>query len=678
MGYKELLVPQRAGQGGEYATLNPNAVNLGGPTFLKGLINCTLENDLWETEPGTRQMITSPLPGAPLVGTIRQYFPYPAVSRMVACGRDGTIWVSQDDGRTYVALVTGLTPGVLMVPVEGGAELSGNAKKLFLFGGGLPQVLGGDPAADVGLANPTAPLTAVILVESGAINLGQHDYVYVFGNALGETASSPRATVVIENGNRAKVKLTVPLGPAGTTYRRLYRTKAYDPNVVTIAPSLLFLHALADNSTTEYTDNFSDGQIGNDGTTSNRVAPVNNATKTVHTISRPPLDWKGGNQPTAGFILEGRLACFGPNNNKHLLYVSSRVDHEDFLSNPVTISVFTGKADGISAGFYWRSQGWVLKSPRGIYRIDTSSLDSAEWQVHEHTDAVGGVGPMAVILIQGSDGSQFYDDVVFVAPDGSWHRMSKTAAYQLGDVNASSISEDTYGAFIRDNVDKARLPFVQLIYFDQIEEIWGAFTAIGDTFNTLRLKMNIKRLPAFGIRFHHSTFPECESLALHINADLSRTPLAGGSGGLIRLTYQKTYLDIDAAYTPEFTTWDDNFQNLGEEYKLSAKNYHFLIVEGVSVGDWNLTIQVLIDGVLQPTTLTIPMKGKGSQFILDQSHLDQQTLGAIKSLFVSRRLRGRGHRISYRGFLSTVDGKYFRISQIQTAFSLGGYSFGNK
>jgi hypothetical protein len=676
MGYKELLVPQRAGQGAEYATLNPNAVNLGGPSFVKHLINCTLENDLWETEPGTRQMITDPLPGAPVIGTVRQYFPYPAVSRMVACGRDGTIWVSQDDGRVYEQVVSGLTPGALMVPVEGGAEIAGNSKKLFLFGGGRPQVLSGDPSTALGLADPTVPLTAVIQDVSGAINVGQHDYTYVFGSLVGETAPAPLTSLVIANGNKAKALLTVPFGPPGTTYRRIYRTIAYDPATVTITPSPLFLHTIPDNMTADYTDAFSDGQIGNDGTTPHRVAPISNGTRTVRTITRPPRDWSGGNQPTAGFILEGRLACFGNNNNKHFLYVSSRVDHEDFLSSPITIPVFTGKADAISAGFYWRSQGWVLKSPRGIYRIDSSEIDPVSWQVHEHSDAVGGVGPMALALIQGSDQSQFYDDVVFVAPDGSWHRMSKTAAYQLGDVNASSISEETYGQFIRDEVDKARLPFCQVIYFDQIEELWGGFTRIGSQINNLRIKMNIKRLPAVGIRFHHSTFPECEALALHINTDLTRTPVAAGSGGLIKVAYQKLYSDADVPYTSEFTTWDDNFQHLGEEYKISQKNYHFLIVEGVSVGDWALTIWVYLDGVLQPTVLSIPMKGKGSQFILDQSRLDQQALGAIKSLFVSRRLRGRGHRISYRGFLSSPN--YFRIAQIQTAFSIGGYSFGNK
>jgi hypothetical protein len=633
--------------------MNPNAVNVAGPKFLKALINCTLENDLWETEPGTRMMVEFPLQDSPVVGTIHQYFPYPDTSRMVACGRDGTIHISQDDGRTYMRLVAGLKPDRLMVPVECGSEIAGYPPKLILFGGGPPQVLSGDATTDTGLADPTVPLGATVLETEGAINLGQHDYTYVFGNARGETAAGPVTSVVIANGNRARVQLFVPTGPDGTTFRRIFRSIAYDPGTALITPPPIFLHTLDDNGTTDYTDNFSDGQTGNDGTETHRVAPVYNSTRSVHRISRPPLDWSLDNQPTAGFLMEGRLACFGNTNNVHVLYVSSRTDHEDFLSNPITIPIFTGKGDGITAGVSWRGQGWIYKKPRGIYRIDTSSLDVTQWTVNEHTNAVGCVGPLAITVIQGSDQSQFYDDVIFIAPDGSWHRMSKTAAYQLGDVNASSISQETYAQFLEDNVDKGRLPFCQLIYFDQIEELWGGFSKKGSLVNNLRLKMNIKRLPDFGIRFHHSTFPECEGLCLHINIDGSRTPIASGSGGIIKLCYQAIYADVNVPYRSEWETWDDNFQHLGDQYKVSQKNYHFLIVEGLPVGAWFLTIDVYIDGVLQPTQLKIPLQGKSSSFILDQSYLDQQTLGWLTPLFCARRLRGRGHRIRYHGYIGT-------------------------
>ena len=640
MGYDQLMRPQRAGQGGEYATLNPNAVS---PAFLKSLLNCALENDLWETEPGTVQMNEFPIASLPTIGTVFQFFPESGVSRIVACGRDGTVWISTDDGKSFTLASSALQPNRLVVPVTGGKELTGNPKKLFLFGGGAPLILTGDATADAGLPSPTVGISLTIVAQTGAVNPGDHEYVYTFGNAIGETAPSPRGLVTVNNPNNAKVTVGVPAGIDGTLYRKIYRTKAAGD-----ITTLFLLTTLNDNTTLTYLDNTPDGSL------ETKVPPVANATSSIHNLSRPPADWTAGNQPIGGFILEGRMAGFGNQNQQHGLYYSTREDHEDFLSpGSGFLPVFTGKGDGIKAGVYWRSQGWLLKSPRGIYRVDTSNIDPVQWQVHEHSESVGCPGPMALTLVKGADESQFFDDVVFIAPDGSWHRMSKTGAYQAGDVNASSISESTYGEFIRTNVDKARLPFCQLIYFDEIEEIWGAFTQLYGTINKLRIKASLKRLPEFGIRFHHSNFPECEGLGLMINVDNSRTPIAGGSLGVVKRCYQKVFTDAAAQYQSVWETWDDNFQDLGENYKVSLKNYHFLVVEGLSVGDWTMFVEVYIDGVLQPTLLSISMKGKGSQFILDQSQLDQQALGTTKPLFVVSRLHGRGHRIRYRGYLGT-------------------------
>lgn len=661
MSYTGLERPLRAGQGGEYSTLNPNAV---APQFMKAYINCGLENDLWETERGCVKLNAAAIAGAPTIGTARHYVPQEGINRLIACGRDGTVHVSEDDGVTYLQLLNTLIPNKLIVPVTGGQELAGLPKKMFLFGGGQPVVLTGDPSNDAAMGDPAAGPVLVVQEVNGAVNLGDHAYAYSFRNAIGETKISPGVVVNVPNGNNQKVKITIPVGPVGTTSRIIYRTKAG-------GSGYLKLTEIFDNVTTEYLDNVADGDLAI------QVAPVNNSTASVHTIARPPVDWTAGGFPTAGIIAEGRMIAWGNNNGVHRVYVSSAEDHEDFLSTPLVFSIFSGKGDGLVAGIYWRQQVWLFKKPRGIYRLDTSDIDVTRWQAHEHTDAVGIVGPLALTLIQGSDSNQFYDDVIFISPDASWHRLSKVQAYQEGDVNSSSISEKTYGQFLRQNIDKTRLPFCQMTYIESIEEVWAAVTAIGSQTNKMRIKMNIKRLPEFGPRFHHSTFPECESLSLEFNADGSIQPIAGGTGGFVRRMQENVYKDAGAVYTAEAVTWDDNFQDLGEAFKVAKKNYHFLQIEGVSCGDWNLACQVFIDGVLQPTVLTIPMKSKDPQFIVDQDHLDQQAMDSVSPLFRTARLRGRGRRISYRFFLSTETG-FFKLTQINTMFDLGGLSGGNK
>jgi len=274
MGYDQLMRPQRAGQGGEYATLNPNAVS---PAFLKSLLNCALENDLWETEPGTVQMNEFPIASLPTIGTVFQFFPESGVSRIVACGRDGTVWISTDDGKSFTLASSALQPNRLVVPVTGGKELTGNPKKLFLFGGGAPLILTGDATADAGLPSPTVGISLTIVAQTGAVNPGDHEYVYTFGNAIGETAPSPRGLVTVNNPNNAKVTVGVPAGIEGTLYRKIYRTKAAGD-----VTTLFLLTTLNDNTTLTYLDNTPDGSL------ETQVPPVANATSSIHSLSRPP------------------------------------------------------------------------------------------------------------------------------------------------------------------------------------------------------------------------------------------------------------------------------------------------------------------------------------------------------------------------------------------------------
>src|SRR2546422_625421 len=170
MGYDQLVRPVRAGQGGEFSTLNPNQVNLAGPAFMKQLINCTLENDLWETEPGTFRMNPMSNLGGATVGTLFQFFPFPGVPRLIACGRDGTVWKSGDDGKNWRRIVQGLLQNTLAVPVVGGAELAGSPKKAFVFGMGPTQVLAGDADIDAPIPTPVVAPTAAVKATPGAIN----------------------------------------------------------------------------------------------------------------------------------------------------------------------------------------------------------------------------------------------------------------------------------------------------------------------------------------------------------------------------------------------------------------------------------------------------------------------------------------------------------------------------
>lgn len=658
MSYKGLVQPILAARGGEFVTGNINSVS---PIFLRRARNLRLDNDLWETELGTRLLNASAVSGSPVVGTLHQYMPVEGVERLILCGRDGTIWKSEDGGGSYTQLTSGLLVNRLMVPVECGAESTGRAKRLVLLGAGPPQVLTGDATTAAALSVPSVA-TYTVEAVAGGITAGLHRYAVTFVTAQGETAPSALTLVLIENTSRARVAITsIPPGPAGTVSRRIYRSKADDTE-------LYLLTTLADNLTTEATDTTPDGSLGS------TRAPVYDSTAPVHRLARPHDDWAtGGDQPSAGFLLEGRLAVMVG----HFLYVSARGDHEDFLSAPLSFPIFTGKGDRLVGGVYWRQQGWVFKRPRGLYRVDTSNLDTGQWQVHEHTEAVGLAGPLALTVVKGSDENEFFDDVIFIDPQGSWHRLSKTSAYQEGDVNAASISESTYGKFIRDTVDKTRLPFAQLIYNSSLEEVQAAVTQQGSSTNDLRIKANLKRMKEYGIRFHHSTFPSCEALALKQDNDGVIRPVAGTSDGFVKQLDQEIYSDAGGAYQSEFWTYNDDFRDLNPRLALLKKNYHFLVIEGVAVGDWTMVIEVYLDGIIQARTLAPSLRGKDPDvLVLDKydvpQRLDRAHLDPNRPLRVTLRLRGCGHRIAFRGYLNTA-GRYFRISRLLVLFSAGGF-----
>lgn len=106
--------------------------------------------------------------------------------------------------------------------------------------------------------NPfTAPgaLTAADGGAGGNLSAGAYTYKVTFVTADGETQGgtvSNSITLLVSH----KMTLTnIPLGPAGTLYRNIYRTTAG-------GSSYLFLTQIADNTTTGYTDNIADASLG--------------------------------------------------------------------------------------------------------------------------------------------------------------------------------------------------------------------------------------------------------------------------------------------------------------------------------------------------------------------------------------------------------------------------------
>jgi hypothetical protein len=106
---------------------------------------------------------------------------------------------------------------------------------------------------------PTAPTSAAPSGTGGACTNGNHFWfvTYVINGA--ESNLSPASTVQnCTGGNQTENLTNIPIGPSGTTARKIYRTAA--GYLVTDTPFLV--GTISDNSTTTYADGLADASLG--------------------------------------------------------------------------------------------------------------------------------------------------------------------------------------------------------------------------------------------------------------------------------------------------------------------------------------------------------------------------------------------------------------------------------
>lgn len=160
---------------------------------------------------------------------------------------------------------------------------------------GMTAITGGtDPSVDIykHLPVPPATMTAALISPAAAGNVedGAHKYAVVFYNGAGSTTPSETVSITVADKSvNGKVVLSnIPIGPTGTTGRKIYRT-------LTGASVLTLLATISDNTTTTYTDNIADGSLSGAVPTANAAratilaAPVVLSTTGVRLLNDQPI-----------------------------------------------------------------------------------------------------------------------------------------------------------------------------------------------------------------------------------------------------------------------------------------------------------------------------------------------------------------------------------------------------
>ena len=377
-------------------------------------------------------------------------------------------------------------------------------------------------------------------------------------------------------------------------------------------------------------------------TRANAVQVLSGDGATMAAIANPPAAWgTGANNPGFGVVHQGYLWAGGMGNDPHGLDRSLQTNHENFTSTVYHLRVFPGEGERLVAGLTYKGVLLLWKYPEGLYAVDTSDANDANWRVIK-VGAPGAAGPRNGVAIE--------DDVLWMAPDGTWHLVSATTA--TGSVRAEDIAARKLGRFIGEqfNLTVARTPFTQLVYYSYKQEVLAALSATGQTAKNRRLHLDLNRRTEIGDRWIFWDRDRNEALFLRKVGGIP-TPAMIDNVGRLWLLDQTTRNANGVAYTSEWFTRDSDFGELVPGWQGRLKNLRFLQLEYDAKSAATHTVEIYLDGdLVQTIAFTLDASGAVLPFTLPG------TLGTGGlSTTGRRRAVGRGRRIAFRGTSSVLN-----------------------
>jgi hypothetical protein len=105
------------------------------------------------------------------------------------------------------------------------------------------------------VTSPTVAPTATLVVSAGNLSIGTYSYKVEYVSSLGQSNPSPKsANVTTVSGSQRVTVGSIQIGPAGTTARKVFRTKAN-------GAEYFLLTTINNNSTSSYSDNIADTSL---------------------------------------------------------------------------------------------------------------------------------------------------------------------------------------------------------------------------------------------------------------------------------------------------------------------------------------------------------------------------------------------------------------------------------
>jgi hypothetical protein len=349
----------------------------------------------------------------------------------------------------------------------------------------------------------------------------------------------------------------------------------------------------------------------------------------------------------------------GPDD--HRLYYSTIANHEDFLSPGAGSLNVAGDYQTIMSLMSFNGLLIVWAYPKGVYLVDTRTVDTLQWRINRLSGSYGGVSPLGQCMIE--------NDLLFLDSSGDLQLLS--AIQEFSNLGGQSLSKAAkIDDIIRDYADSYGLFAARMVYYARKREVHIALRKKGSSVQNVRLVIdfNNEARP----RFRISERDVCQSLwvATQRTPPLSQMRLlAGDNAGLIWILDEDSRAKSGVGYDSRFQTMWTDLSYADPALATKEKNAQFLELSINPTGRYPAVLTVWWDGHIENQE-TVDL-GDLSGLYLGNWILGTSALGDDSIVLKKRiRLTGGGRRISLEVSNSNA-GQNFSIAQAWLSFTTG-------
>ena len=416
---------------------------------------------------------------------------------------------------------------------------------------------------------------------------------------------------------------------------------------------------------------------------------------TMAAIASPPADWATTNQPSFGFVHNGRLWGGGNPNDPHRIYGSEVINHENFSPGSVWAASFNYAAGNIVVPTIQNGHRYKVTTDAGSSAATQPTWPTASgatvvdggltWTEDgsdgyrtvqlsvfpgEGEGLVGGLSykgraflfkkPRGIYWLDDSASDitlwtlkrltlavgiqspkavvPVEDDFLLFTVDGSIIPIS-AVSQQLGDVALNPLLHDKLAPFARSYINLNALSGVDSVYYPNKRQVWWCVPGPTSTVNNRMLGLDLREPENPKIMW--STRDVCESIALTKDTNGIYRPMIGDSTGSVWLLDEAARTKNGLGYGFTGTTGD---LDITDDGKRLVNLRELEVVARHPPGTSTLSIQIDRDGGRKSQSLSISLPQSGvavGSFTIGTSAIGGETIGNHRKRIVGDASRVR-------------------------------------